>query len=194
MARYVTEIDLAARLEKDTGSTGYEAALMTEVCEAACDWVDSYTQRRFDLALAASPRWFTPIGGLVRVDDIASLTGLVVATGAPGAYDTTSTINVDFYADPVGAPGGGRPVTALYGTWPQGRYAVQVTALWGWPAVPAGVAQAAMLQAHALYRRKDSPEGVAGLDGYGPIRVSRFADSTALMLLNEFRRTQVLVA
>lgn len=194
MARYVTEAELIGRLEKVGLTTGYEDALIESVCEATCDWVDAYTQRRFDLAAVASARRFSPVGGMLRVDDIADLTGLLVETGSPGAYTTTATVDIDFYTDPSSAISYGKPVTALYGTWPGGRDAVQVTALWGWPVVPWGVQQAAMIQAHALYRRKDSPEGVAGLDGYGPIRVSRFADSTAMLLLNEFRRTQVLVA
>jgi hypothetical protein len=51
---------------------------------------------------------------------------------------------------------------------------VRVTARWGWPSVPDGVAQAAALLAARLYRRKDSPEGVLGSSEWGAVRVARF--------------------
>jgi hypothetical protein len=50
---------------------------------------------------------------------------------------------------------------------------LQVTALWGWPAVPDEIEQATALYAARLYRRKDSPQGVIGGGDFGPVRVSR---------------------
>ncbi|MDX2921298.1 hypothetical protein PV370_25695, partial [Streptomyces sp. NE06-03C] len=50
---------------------------------------------------------------------------------------------------------------------------VQVTARWGWPAVPDEIVQATLIQAARLYKRKDSPEGVTGSAEWGVVRLSR---------------------
>ena len=194
MARYLDPSDLRARIEKDDTTTGPEDIWIDAVCEAACDAVDAYTHRTFTLAASVSARRYSPIGRLLQVDDIATLTGLVVAVGFLGSYTDTLTINVEYEVYPPNAIALGRPVTALAGYWPHGSNTVQVTAKWGWAAVPKSVTAAALIKAHALYRRKDSPEGIAGLDGYGPIRVSKYEDPTYQMLLSPYCVSPVLVA
>jgi hypothetical protein len=62
---------------------------------------------------------------------------------------------------------------------------VAVTAEWGWPSVPPEVEEAALLLANRRWMRRNSPEGVAGFGGEGPIQVSRF-DSDIEDLLQPF--------
>jgi hypothetical protein len=52
-------------------------------------------------------------------------------------------------------------------------HTVQVTGSFGWSAVPLDVRMACILQAQRLFKRFDSPLGVAGFGDMGVIRVSR---------------------
>jgi hypothetical protein len=59
---------------------------------------------------------------------------------------------------------------------------VKITAKWGWPTVPASVRQAAILLTSRLFKRFDSPLGVAGFGDLGAIRVSRVDPDVAASL------------
>lgn len=48
---------------------------------------------------------------------------------------------------------------------------ILITARWGWPTVPFDIVQANLIQGARLYRRKDSPEGTAGVSEWGVVRV-----------------------
>lgn len=48
---------------------------------------------------------------------------------------------------------------------------MDVTAIWGWPEVPPDIVWAHQMQSHRLYRRKGSPEGIAGSAEWGLTRV-----------------------
>jgi hypothetical protein len=63
---------------------------------------------------------------------------------------------------------------------------VKVTAQWGFAEVPDDVEEACRIKAAKLYRRKDSPEGVAGSGEFGVVRISKFEDPDVVMLLNDF--------
>lgn len=155
--------------------------------------VDHYTARRFDQATEA--RTFQPCRyDRVDVDDIASLAGLVVKTdsGNTGTYGTTLTIDTDFIVEPVDALTNGRPIrrlTLLTGSLPVGgpRYRLQVTATFGWPEVPEDVVQATLIKAARIYRRRKTPDGIAGVNDFGPVRVSRFEDPDVVALLDPYR-------
>jgi hypothetical protein len=154
--------------------------LIEQAIAAASRAIDQRCGRRFYAEQTATARTFPIVGGtyyddldqVLLIDDVATATDLAVATGGTGNWTTvtgweTGPDNALAYSQPITqirASAGWLPVT--------GR--VQVTARWGWPAVPDGVAQAALLLAARLYRRKDSPQGVLGSADWGTIRVSRF--------------------
>jgi hypothetical protein len=73
------------------------------------------------------------------------------------------------------------------------RNRIQVTARWGWAAIPPAVEDACMIQAAHLFRRKDTPDGIAGGFGneFGVVRVSRFIDPDVEMLLAPYRKVLV---
>ncbi|MEV3995809.1 phage gp6-like head-tail connector protein [Streptomyces halstedii] len=112
-----------------------------------------------------------PDGDVLLVDDIGG-PDITVRTGSGDSwFPTTGHETV-----PDNALAVGRPVTGLLrpaGTWGYGRGRVQVTARFGWPVVPDDIAQAALIQAARLWRRKDSPEGVTGSAEWGVVRLSR---------------------
>lgn len=166
--------------------------LIEAAISAAVAAIDNTCGRSFTVAAAsATARVFAPNerrvlvedGEMLIVDDIGSLTDLAVETGSGGSFSAVAASTWEAW--PLGALTRGWPVSALLalgGRWPLGTGRVRVTARWGWPAVPADVAQAALLLATRLYRRKDSPEGVIGSADFGLVRVTnRDPDVRALL-------------
>ena len=74
--------------------------------------------------------------------------------------------------------------------WPtaQGEATVKITGLFGYPAVPITVTQAAVLQASRIFTRLLSPLGIAGFGDLGVVRVSRQLDPDVAQLVEPFRR------
>jgi len=68
---------------------------------------------------------------------------------------------------------------------------VQVTALWGWPAVPEPITQATIIQASRIFKRYDSPLGVAGFGDLGVMRVSRALDPDVMQLVEPYRKMRM---
>lgn len=144
--------------------------------------IDKTCGRRFYLDPAPVARILNPKGRTVLDEDgwhlltadIGDVDGLVVETGRTSAW---SDITTQVEAEPTDALDQLKPVTSLLrinGAWPQGGgQRVQVTARWGWPAVPDEVHEATLLLANRLFKRTDSPEGVLGSSEWGVIRVSR---------------------
>jgi hypothetical protein len=175
-------------------------ALLEAAVTAASREIDRHCQRRFwsDTSTSARVYHVCDKDELV-VDDFSTTTGLTVYTdeGDNGTYNQAWTITTDFVVYPFngvldGVEGwpfyeiratGSRAfptVSTGYGNRPR----VQVTAKWGWAAVPDAVYQACLIKAAALYFRKDSPTGVmGGFTDLGPLRVSSREDPTVAMLL-----------
>jgi hypothetical protein len=65
---------------------------------------------------------------------------------------------------------------------------VKVTGVWGWPAVPAAVETACIIQSQRIFKRFDSPLGVAGFGDMGAIRVTRALDGDVAQLVEPYRR------
>jgi hypothetical protein len=172
---YATLAELKAQLSITDSARD---ALLNKALASASRAIDKRTGRRFWLDSSAVQRTFNPRGRVVRedegerllVDDIGTATGLVVETGG----GTSWTAVTGYETSPDNALLNGVPITALLlpvGTWGHSTARVRITARWGWPAVPDEVVQATLLQAGRLYRRKDSPEGVAGSAEWGIVRV-----------------------
>lgn len=134
-------------------------------------------------------------------DGISTTTGLIVKldNDADGTFETTLTIDVDFILCP-------RNAAARYPVWPyteieltnttrfplevNNRAGVQVTAKWGFPAVPDDVKAACLLVARDMYKEiKSAAFGIADFGGDGPLRIG--ANRTARMLLDAYRKPAV---
>ena len=176
---YITLANLKTYLKIDDS---VEDVLLEQIIESASRSIDRIANRRFYLDANASARTYRPIGNLrVQVDDFGTTSGLVVKTdpGSTGTYATTFTLNQDYIVEPTNALAKGRPFTTItivgptafslpVNYWPQ----VEVTARWGWPAVPDDIEQATYILSADLYKRKDSIGGVLGLSELGAIRMS----------------------
>lgn len=172
--------------------------LLESLIQSASRSIDRIANRRFYADTSASARTYrasSPV--FLPVDDISSLTSLLVKTDddGDGTFETTLTINSDFVVDPLTALAVGRPITQITiigntnsfpifpGLFSNGlRPGVQVTALWGWPSVPDDIQIACLILTADLYKRKDSPGGVLGLGDLGAVRMSPLGrDVTAMV-------------
>lgn len=167
-------------------------SLLDKAITAASRAIDRKTGRRFWLDATPSARVYNPHGRVVcdergelfLVEDIGAEDALVVEIGTAGSW--TAITNYETYPDNALAEG--RPITGLLlptGFWGTSRTRVRVTEKWGWPAIPEDIEQATRLQAGRLYRRKDSPEGVAGSAEWGLVRVPRL-DPDVLALIEPY--------
>jgi hypothetical protein len=64
---------------------------------------------------------------------------------------------------------------------------VKVTGSWGWSAVPTSIKQATIIQAARIFKRNDSPLGVAGFGDFGVMRVSGSIDADVRQLIEPYR-------
>ena len=124
-------------------------------------WVDSAVVTR---------EFYADDAQCLYVDDgISTTAALVVAidTDDDGTYETTLTIGTDFILKPTNAADTVpvQPYTEIVAVdnylWPTrgDRPGVQITAKFGWPAVPPNIKLACMLHAKDLFKAKDSPGG-----------------------------------
>lgn len=193
---YASLAELKHALAPGITDTADDAEL-TLALSAASRAIDSYCGRQFGQTAGAVPRYYqsTSAGtAAVVIDDLMDLTGLVVKTGdGGGTFPTTLTLNSQVRLFPWNAVADGRPYTMIVGfggtRWTRGERTVEVTARWGWSAVPAVVKQAALLQAARIFRRKDAPFGILGSPEIGSeIRLLSALDPDVAVLLGGLRR------
>jgi hypothetical protein len=180
---YVEVAELRERMAIDDSA---EDALLQAAIDAASDGVDEYCGRTFTVPTAATVepvRMVRALGGRLLFDgfDIANTTGLVVKSddNDDGVFETTWTITTDFVLEQLGARHRSstwpyqaiRSVGSRWWPWGSNRDTVQITARFGWPAVPNSVKQATLISAAELWKLKDAPFGVAGFGEFGALRV-----------------------
>ncbi len=186
---YASLADLKAALGIATDTT--RDGLLTAALAGASRAIDRRCGRTFYADTTATARTFRLKGRVyqdgwdvwVNVDDIATETGVIVELGISGSATYTATTSYEL--GPENALAYGEPFWRI--VFPNGllygrESRLRVTARWGFPAVPDQVSQAALLYAARLFRRKDSPEGIAGTTEWGAVRVSsRDPDVEALI-------------
>lgn len=192
---YVTTEELVSHLRIDDQDDGPRLAAVIDAVSRA---IDSYCGQFFYATSGTSARVFTPgQAGWVDVDPFATTTGLTVATGTDGTFTNSWTIATDFVVKPDnGRTASGEQVAynRLVAVGSKGfpvsvRPTVSVTANWGWPSVPPAVQEACLIKCARVFRRRDTPEGIAGGVEFGAIRVSSREDPDAAMLLAPYRST-----
>lgn len=162
--------------------------------------IDAWCGRRFYKDTSASARKL--FAGPADVVDLTAqgcefydTDGLVVKLdeGDDGTFERTLTAS-EYQLEPVNGLRGGVPgwpytrIVALDLRWfPMHRHrpGVEVTAKWGWAAVPEPVKQATRLLTTAGWKRKDAAFGIAGFDGFA-MRLREDPDMRAM--LRPFRR------
>jgi hypothetical protein len=203
VSQLVTKGELKAILGISTADT-LDDLRLEAACDAATAQIQAECGRTFIADVSASPRVFVAGSALVcEIDDIATTSGLIVKTDDDnnGTFETT-WLSTDYQLEPLNARLSGqvwpytqlRAIEARY--WPRwrGQALVQITARWGWPAVPKPVLQAAQIQAVSIFKSADAPLGVAGFGDIGVVRLRQAMHPVASSLLSQYRRDPVLVA
>lgn len=197
---YATADELRAYLTRSDVVVADDEADFARAISTASRSVDRYTNRQFGLVSAPEARYFTPRYDkklrkwVVKHDDLMTDIGLSVMADLndSGVYD--SAIG-EVAMRPVNAAPKGRPwiafvVPTASTVQPRNHEAsVEVTARWGWTAVPTSVKQATLLQASRLVNRRDAPFGIAGSPDDGSlIRLLSRVDPDVAVVLNPYVR------
>jgi hypothetical protein len=197
---YATLAELKAFVGIPSGDTA-DDTILTLALDSASGQIDAFCDRTFTADSVATTRdYVVRTTGQLDVEPISSLTGLVVQTddNNDGTFETTWTIGTDFRLEPINAAAYSEPWTRLValGTrlFPRLAYrpGVRVTAKFGWPGgtAPSPVKNACLIQASRLFKRKDSPFGVAGSVEFGSeIRLLAKLDPDVESLLRPYRNS-----
>jgi hypothetical protein len=187
----LAEIKASARITDSVDDTLLELAV-----ESASRMVDSYTQRYFYNAGTAT-RLFAPQDSYVsEIDDLITLTTLQTSDGDD--FGTTWAAK-DYQLEPLnGNVDGltGHPATRIRAVDDflfnvlDGEATVRVIGTWGWSAVPVAVKQATVIQAARIFKRNDSPLGIAGFGEMGAVRVGVQLDPDVKHLIDVYRKVR----
>ena len=200
---YATRNQVKAALRIGVGDT-LDDDLIDNCVGAASRLIDGYCNRRFWQTGTAEARVYQAEDSFYcSIDDIAG-TALTLKTSSQtdGTFDVTWKVS-DYQLEPLNGNLDGLTwsydkiravgdylfptVNANYGE----QALVQVTAVFGWPSVPEPVTQATIIQASRIFKRYDSPLGVAGFGDLGAIRVSRYLDPDMAQLVEPYRRMRI---
>ena len=189
---YCTLADVKASLRiTDT----IDDLLIENSIEAASRMIDQYCNRNFYSGSAGEVRYYKANDGFTCwIDDCQSITTLKTSAVDPIVFDTTWQVS-DYQPLPRNrvANGGYYPITGilasgdyLFPTWGDSAL-VEVTGTFGWPSVPSQIEFAAIIQASRLFKRLESPLGVAGVSDIGIMRVGANMDGDVAQLCNPYR-------
>lgn len=197
---YATLIGIKAELgiTDATSDTRLEAAV--SAASRQIDWHTGQSHGFWQDPTVVAQTYYADDARTVTIPDgISTLTGLIVKIDIndDGNFAQTLAISTNYILKPVNAllsyPV--QPYTEIhlidytgsfFPRWWSGRPGVQVTAKFGWPAIPDDVNKACLIQATQLYKATDAVFGVlGGFDGAG-VRVGRGLNPIAESLLEGY--------
>lgn len=191
---YITRNELASYLGINVAVSdpSRDSKLDTAIAGAS-NAVENHCRRQFNNTGSATARIFKPTGpNFVEVDDFYDLPSLVVKRKMLTATDWSAALsNTDFELEPMNGVVSGQPgwpylrIRLPYWTRLYATERVQVTAKWGWAAVPSAVKQATFIIAAQYYKLPDAPLGVAGFgsgsDGFAAVKVRDLPQAWSLL-------------
>lgn len=151
-------------------------------CFAASRAIESHTGRIYWRSAPATARTFEATSSTcLRVPpycDIVSVSELATGTG-DGTFPTVWSAS-DYQLLPTNPQAAPEPkpyeeIRAISRTFPVAysgrRDLVRVTGVFGWPSIPWGIRQAALILAQETFKAKDTFGGVAGFGEFGVVRL-----------------------
>jgi len=195
---YATLVEVKAAL-RITDSV--DDSLLDMAVESASRLIDGYAGRQF-YSSGTATRYFVAYDDFnVEVDDLANGTvTITTAQDADGVFDTTWSVG-DYQLEPLNGvlDGIAWPYNSIRAVgdylWPitGGEALIKIQGTYGWPAVPIAIKQACIIQASRIFKRLDSPLGIAGFGDLGAIRVSSQLDPDVAQLVMPYRRMRNIV-
>jgi hypothetical protein len=170
-------------------------SLISMAGSAASELIDNYTGRTF--GTVAATRYYAPTDQIVcQVDDLAGTAITVMSSSAGNSVFDQTWALTDYQLEPLNGVSAGMPlpytrIRAIGAYWFPTIFnsvTVKVTGTFGFPTVPSSVTQAAVLQGARIFKRLDSPLGVAGFGDMGAMRVTRSVDPDVAVLLDPYKR------
>lgn len=172
---------------------------------AASRAIDQATNRHFGQDGSVTARYYTAqrpnmTNGFdgrftLETEDISTVTGLLVKTDLDndGTFETSLTIDTDFRLYPWNAAAESQPweriVLNLGVSFPSQLRTVEVTAKFGWTAVPTAIKEAALMQASRFFSRRNSPYGIAGSPSEGSeLRLLARVDPDVMVVVAPYKR------
>lgn len=196
---YCTTADLKADLRIPALDTGDDTQLGLAIT-AASRAIDQITNRQFGRVATTEARLYSArydkwrCRWIVDTDDILTATGLTILFDDDDdqTYDKAIT---SYRLLPVNEDEKGRPWTSI-AVNPSSTIlpttaadAIQVTASFGWTAVPTTIKAATIRQAARFYYRREAPYGVAGSPSMGSeIRLLDRVDVDVQLMVRPYRR------
>lgn len=162
--------------------------------------VDKFCGRQFNTAAAPTARKYRPDShGICKVDDFQTVVTLKTDDGDTGTFGTTWSAS-DYESYPLNGVVDGEPgwpfwkIKAVASRFfPCFRRAtVELTALWGWAAIPSAVFESTLIVAEEIFKLRDLPFGIGGYGDFGVIRVRN--NPFAARMLGPYQRDPVLAA
>jgi hypothetical protein len=198
---YTSVEELKSRLNITDTVSDFELELAVQ---AAARAVESYCGRFF--YQIAETRTYVPYDLYeLPVDDLVSVTSMATDQDGDGVFEQSWVAGTDFQLSfgiwefNANVTGEARPYTHIRAinavgggkffpyTWPFSRLdRIQIVGVWGWPAVPYRVKQAALQIASELFKLKDSPFGLAGTSEFGMVRLPRGGNPYVASLLCDY--------
>jgi hypothetical protein len=195
MTAYATTAQIKAGLRIAVTDT-IDDTLLGSCGTAASALIDGYVGRTFSTFGTATRYYAADDPWVLQIDDLGG-TALTLQTSSSlnNTYDLTWA-PTDYQLEPLNGIVDGQsfPYTRIRAI---GNYAfptfasyvgVKLTGVFGFASVPAVVTQACIIQAERLFKRLDSPLGVAGYGDMGVMRVSSKLDADVAMLLAPYVR------
>jgi hypothetical protein len=192
----LAEVKAALRITDAVDDTLLEMAV-----ESASRLIDGYASRIFYSSGTATRYYVGQDDFNVEVDDLANGTvTITTATDADGVFDTVWK-TTDYQLEPLNGvlDGIAWPYTNIRAVgdylWPitGGEALIKVQGTFGWPYTPIAIKQACIIQSSRIYKRLDSPLGVAGFGDLGAIRVSRDLDPDVAQLVSPYKRMRSII-
>jgi len=185
----LTQIKAATRLTDSMDDTLLEMAV-----ESASRMIDAECDRNF-FSSGTATRDFTPNDEYtVDVDDLTSIVSVKLDDAGELTFLITLETN-DYQIEPLNQRVSGNffPISRLrmVGEYLLPIYKKQATVriegVYGFTPTPIQVTQATVIQASRIFKRLDSPLGVAGFGELGAIKVGR-VDPDVSMLIRPFKK------
>jgi len=192
----LAQIKAAARISDSVDDTLLEMAV-----ESASRAIDGHAGRYFYSTGTATRYYASENDFITQIDDVSSTAltlqtssaadGVFNITWAPGDYQLEPLNgNVDGLAVPYTRI---RAVNNYLFPAATEEAVVKLTAVFGWATVPTSITQACIIQASRIFKRLDSPLGIAGFGDMGAMRVSRYLDPDVEQLVAPYRRLRNFV-
>lgn len=169
-------------------------ALLEMAVEAASRMIDAECDRNFYSSGTATRDYVPADSYVVFTDDIASIVSVKIDDAGEGTFPITLK-TTDYQREPVNQRVSGNyfPTTQLrmigdylLPIW-YGQATVRIEGVFGFTPTPIQVTQACVIQASRIFKRLDSPLGVAGFGDMGAMRVGK-TDPDVSMLIRPFKK------